>query len=692
MTFDTFLMGLVDKLPNGFHGLMGNDMCDVETCDILAVTIAQTKAIATQQQIDNPTSTSDNNDDVTNVVNNNDVALDSLDTDMCISQLWTDNSSVDKQSLIQLQQSDPALIPLIKRTLENGNGSHSNNDCSEYFMKDGLLLRSYLSKSLPAGTEKIQIVVPTALQQKVLYLAHDAPLSAHLGTAKTLDRVLQHFYWPGINKTVKDYCRSCDVCQKLGKGNRKAIAPLQPIPLVTKPFSSIAIDIVGPLPKCKDSENRFILTILDLCTHYPEAIPLKRHTAKDVAQALITVFSRFGFPDEILSDLGTDFQSELMQIFLYEFKIKQIRTSPYHAMTNGACERLNGTMKSMLSAVCNKYTDNWDLALPWVLFAYREVPVATLGCSPFELLYGRSVSGPLTLLKSSWISDVDLNTAKQNVIDFITETRDNVKEAIDVATTHAQLERDKAKRWYDKKAREINYEVGDEVLVLLPMLSKPLQAKYHGPYVIVEKLGPVDYVVKTPDRRKQRRVCHANLLKPYIRRKQTNTSSTIPQTVLISEAVDKVVEQSEINETLPDKLKSDIDEIEQEFADIFSNKPGKTTMCSHHIELVPGAKPIKCSPYRLNPEKVKYLKQEIATLLKDNLIEESDSSFASNVVLVPKPDKTLRLCTDYRKLNGLTVPDPYPLPRIEDLIDRVGQAKYLTKLDMTRGYWQVTLL
>jgi transposase InsO family protein len=136
---------------------------------------------------------------------------------------------------------------------------------------------------------------------------------------------------------------------------------------------------------------------------------------------------------------------------LYEFKIKQIRTSPYHAMTNGTCERFNGTMKSMLSAVCNKYTDNWDLALPWVLFAYREVPVATLGCSPFELLYGRSVSGPLTLLKSSWISDVDLNTAKQNVIDFITETRDNVKEAIDLATTHAQLERDKAKRWYDKK-------------------------------------------------------------------------------------------------------------------------------------------------------------------------------------------------------------------------------------------------
>jgi len=64
--------------------------------------------------------------------------------------------------------------------------------------------------------------------------------------------------------------------------------------------------IIRPLPVCQESGNRFILTILDLCTHYPEAIPLKQHTAADVAQALITVFSRFCFPQEILSDQGRE--------------------------------------------------------------------------------------------------------------------------------------------------------------------------------------------------------------------------------------------------------------------------------------------------------------------------------------------------------------------------------------------------
>ena len=97
----------------------------------------------------------------------------------------------------------------------------------------------------------------------------------------------------------------------------------------------VAIDIIGPLPVCKESGNRYILAVLNLCTHFPEAVPLKRHTAADVAQALGTVFSRFGFPQEILSDQGSDFMSELMQVFLNDFAINHVRTSPYHPQPMG---------------------------------------------------------------------------------------------------------------------------------------------------------------------------------------------------------------------------------------------------------------------------------------------------------------------------------------------------------------------
>jgi len=119
--------------------------------------------------------------------------------------------------------------------------------------------------------------------------------------------------------------------------------------------------------------------------------------------------------------------------------------------------------------------------------------------------------------------------------------------------------------------------------------------------------------------------------------------------------------------------------------------PGRTTLGVHHIELKPDTKPIRCAPYHLNQEKAKVLKDELDNLLDQGIIEESTSPWASPIVMVPKADGTLRLCTDFRKVNNCTVPDPFPLPRIEDLIDHVGKAKYLTKLDMTRGYWQVPL-
>jgi len=96
------------------------------------------------------------------------------------------------------------------------------------------------------------------------------------------------------------------------------------------------------------------------------------------------------------------------------------------------------------------------------------------------------------------------------VVDFILNTRKRLRHALEQATQ----ERSKAKVWYDSRARLRTFQPGDKVLVLMPMPGKPLHAKYHVPYAVEQQLGPVDYVITIPDRRKTKRVCHANLLKP----------------------------------------------------------------------------------------------------------------------------------------------------------------------------------
>jgi len=120
----------------------------------------------------------------------------------------------------------------------------------------------------------------------------------------------------------------------------------------------------------------------------------------------------------------------------------------------------------MIRSLLDRFPDSWDTALPWVFFAYREVPVETLGCSPFELMFGRTVSGPLQLVKSVWLEETDLSSAKQNVVEFILNTRERLRHALDLASTHAAQERSKAKVWYDR-ARLRTFQPADNVLVLM---------------------------------------------------------------------------------------------------------------------------------------------------------------------------------------------------------------------------------
>ena len=169
-------------------------------------------------------------------------------------------------------------------------------------------------------------------------------------------------------------------------------------------------------------------------------------------------------------------------------------------------------------------------------------------------------------------------------------------------------------------------------------------------------------------------VCHVNLLKPYhVRDPQLDPKvSTIPADVLSQTPSSYDLEcPAPTSETSPtsviDTLMSKTDEqltpartvdltsLLAEFDDVFSDVPGRTTLGEHRIELVPGTKPIRCTPYRLSPEKAKVLKDELGNLLRQGIIEESTSPWASPVVMVPKADGSLRLCTDFRKVNSCTV-------------------------------------
>lgn len=293
------------------------------------------------------------------------------------SSLEKDRHTLDisAQELISLQGTDPTLVEVRKAAK-----SYSSSAGVGFFEKNGLIYRHWIPPG--RGTEDMavdQLVLPQQCRSTVLDLAHRIPLAGHLGRDKTAQRIMQRFYWPTLYSDVAQLVRTCAVCQKTAPGGCVR-APLMPLPVIAEPFRRIAMDIIGPLPKSR-SGKKYVLVVCDYATRYPEAIPMKAIDAEHVAEELVILFSRVGVPEEILTDQGANFTSKLLTELYRMLHVHPIRTTPYHPQTDGLVERFNKTLKSMLRKAATTEGKDWDKLIPYLLFAYREVPQASTGFS-----------------------------------------------------------------------------------------------------------------------------------------------------------------------------------------------------------------------------------------------------------------------------------------------------------------------
>ena len=313
------------------------------------------------------------------------------------------NLEVTSDVLSDMQRKDESLQSSFQAA-EKGEVRSAGDTSSYFYLSEGILYRSFTKGSLSVS----QVVAPKGLRSAVLAVSHDTILAGHSGSRRTLARARSSFFRPGVTVDVSQYVKSCDVCQKTTPNGKVFPVPLGSMPLISTPFERVTVDLVGPLSPPSSQGHRYISTIIDVATRYPEAVPLKDISAISVAEALLAVFSRMGFPKEILSDQGTQFNSDLMKQFHALCQCRGIRTSPYHPQANGIVERFHGTLKAMLKRIVRNHPSAWHRYLAALLFACREVPSESTGVpsestgfSPFHLLFGREVRGPLLLLKDT---------------------------------------------------------------------------------------------------------------------------------------------------------------------------------------------------------------------------------------------------------------------------------------------------
>ena len=608
-------------------------------------------------------------------------------------------SNLTPEQLSEEQKKDATLEKPRKQAdeLKAGKDVVPKRESSGYYQWiNGILYRICKQDGKPLK----QVVVPKKFRDGVLRLAHDTPMAGHLGVKKTRTRIWGDFSWPGICGDIRRYCASCDACQRSTPKGLTPKAPLGKMPIINTPFERVAVDLIGPIVPSSDRGHQYVLTMIDYATRYVEAKPLRSIKTEDVAEALWEMWTRLGVPKEILTDRGSQFVSELAQEVNKFLSIRGLQTTPYHAQGNGLVERFNSTIKSMMKRLCQEQPREWDRFIPALLFAIREVPQESLQFSPFELLYGRTVRGPMQILKELWThedQDPDVRTTFQYVVDL----RNRVEATCQIARENLARAAKTQAKYFNKKAKKRDLRVGDKVLVLLPNKCNKLQMTWKGPYVITDKVNDFDCRVDVEGTEK---LYHVNVLKKYIERELKNEETHIVAVIMTEgteeetgrsipliplkrkEGPDDVCISEECTVQEEEMLKTEVGKRDNVFTDL----PGQTDLqlCTIAQE---DDTPVYVRQYPVPYAKVKVIGEEVDAMLKMGVIEPAASCYNAPVVLVAKDDGSNRFCIDYRKLNQATKFDAEPIPDINQIFSKLSDKKVFSKIDLSKGYWQIKM-
>ncbi len=281
----------------------------------------------------------------------------------------------------------------------------------------------------------------------------------------------KRFTWPGVHSDIVDFVKSCDVCLRVNSaGNRKAKMVERGI--VTVPFETVAVDLVGPMPKGRRGV-RFLFTYVCLSSRWPEALPMSTASATEAAQCFADIISRTGIPLKVLSDRGSIFLSKSMKGFCEMLGIDSIATSPYRPQSNGVVERLHGTLKPMLAKAVDSGID-WAEFLPLALFAIRQVPNRDLGYSPHYLVYSRDVH----VLYKGW---VDREFDSMNVEEWLVKLNDRLSVIHDLAVDEESKNVAKRVLSFNKGKSDRSLEVGSKSSCVSQVFMQPykLPGKAH---------------------------------------------------------------------------------------------------------------------------------------------------------------------------------------------------------------------
>nr|GAT47604.1 gag-pol polyprotein [Mycena chlorophos] len=354
-----------------------------------------------------------------------------------------------------------------------------------------------------------------ARSAREIIISHAHSILAHLGSRKTLYYLKDNVWWKNMVEDVKAYCASCHTCAISKSSSQKPYGLLHPLPVPQRPWQSIGIDFVGPLPASKNRHGQFdmITVIIDHLTSMVHLVPTKQtYKAKDIAEVVFEhVYSKHGLPETIVSDRDSLFTSIFWSHLHALIGTKLKMSSSFHPQSDGAMERANRTIGQMLRSCISPNQKDWVTKLPTIEFALNSARSETTGFSPFYLNTGMTPPPMIWDAKSEYPG---VRVFAQRIKEGILAAHDSIIEA-----------RVKQTRQANKHRKTVPFEKDDLVYLSTKNLSIPkkrsrkLVPKYIGPYRILEDYKNGTFKLDLPSELKRRGnhpAFHASLLRIHI--------------------------------------------------------------------------------------------------------------------------------------------------------------------------------
>ncbi|GFV54387.1 retrovirus-related Pol polyprotein from transposon 17.6 [Trichonephila clavipes] len=353
----------------------------------------------------------------------------------------------------------------------------------------------------------------------------------------------------------------------------------------------------------------------------------------------------------------------------------------------------------MLHNVVRDEGRGWHLQIPYVLWAYREIPHSTTGVSPFQLLYGRQPQGPLSILKSIWTGKHNnLQLCTTPVSKYLEDLKCKLEKAAEQTKLVSTVQQEKMAYYHNLRSSDKVFKVKEKVIVLIPDATSELFARWQGPATIIEKRNPHSFLVEMPDNSTKH--IHQNKLRHYVA--SSNSVNVIFEEEKEFDQVETpptATEESKFYEVL-NNLKTDnlnsynlkvLKNLINKFKYIFTKPVQPARVGAHKIELVANAVRIKPHCYSVPMAYRREVERQVQDLLDLNLIEPSEAEIAHPIVCVAKKDSSIRMYVDFRALNAVTKVPVFPMKDMQELIFIARSAHWLTSIDLLKGHWQIKM-